>query len=122
MLLKNFGVTRHGRVVFYDYDELSRITECRFRAIPISDDPYDEMAEDPWFGVREGDIFPEEFPRFMGLPEPLMAVFREHHGDLFDHRTWEDVRQRLEAGERIEIIPYGPELRIRSAEKGRARP
>jgi isocitrate dehydrogenase kinase/phosphatase len=30
---KNFGVTRHGRVVFYDYDELCWVTECDFREL-----------------------------------------------------------------------------------------
>jgi isocitrate dehydrogenase kinase/phosphatase len=113
MLLKNFGVTRHGRVVFYDYDELGRITECRFREIPESDNPYDDMADTPWFSVGEGDVFPEEFPRFMGLRPNHMRLFREHHGDLFDHQSWEDVRKRLEAGHRIEIFPYGPEHQIR---------
>ena len=112
MLLKNFGVTRHGRVVFYDYDELGRITDCRFRPIPESDNPADDMADTPWFSVGEGDVFPEEFPRFMGLAPDLTALFREHHSDLFDHRTWVGVQQRLAAGERIEIFPYGPELRI----------
>ena len=112
MLLKNFGVTRHGRVVFYDYDELGLITECRFRAIPESDNPDDDMSDTPWFSVGEGDVFPAEFPRFMGLSPALMEVFNQHHRDLFDHQTWLDVRDRLEAGERIEIFPYGPELRI----------
>jgi isocitrate dehydrogenase kinase/phosphatase len=112
MLLKNFGVTRHGRVVFYDYDELGRITDCRFRPIPESDNPYDDMADTPWFSVGEGDVFPAEFPRFMGLPPDLMRLFRQHHDDLFDHRTWVDVQRRLELGELIEIFPYRPELRI----------
>lgn len=112
MLLKNFGVTRHGRVVFYDYDELGRITDCRFRPIPESDDPLDDMAETPWFSVGEGDVFPEEFPRFMGLRPEHMKIFRAHHDDLFDWRTWQGVKDRLEAGERIEIFPYGPEHRI----------
>ena len=112
MLLKNFGVTRHGRVVFYDYDELVLITDCRFRAIPESDNPYDDMSDTPWFSVGEGDVFPEEFPRFLGLPGWLMEVFRTHHSDLFDHRTWVRVRDRLEGGERIAIFPYGPELRV----------
>ena len=112
MLLKNFGVTRHGRVVFYDYDELGRITDCRFRPIPESDNPYDDMADTPWFNVGEGDVFPAEFPRFMGLPPDLMRLFREHHNDLFDHETWVNVQRRLEDGERIEIFPYSPEKRI----------
>jgi isocitrate dehydrogenase kinase/phosphatase len=33
MLFKNFGVTRHGRVVFYDYDEICYMTEVNFRDI-----------------------------------------------------------------------------------------
>ena len=34
MVLKNFGVTRHGRVVFYDYDEICPLGDCRFRPMP----------------------------------------------------------------------------------------
>ena len=59
MLLKNFGVTRNGRVVFYDYDEITTVTSCKFRNIPESDRPDQEMSADPWFGVGENDVFPE---------------------------------------------------------------
>ncbi len=34
MLWKNFGITRHGKVVFYDYDEIEYITDCNFRKVP----------------------------------------------------------------------------------------
>ena len=34
LLLKNFGVSRHGRVIFYDYDELCLVTDCNFRRMP----------------------------------------------------------------------------------------
>ena len=75
MLLKNFGVTRHGRVVFYDYDELSELLDCTFKHLPEPVHPEDEMAAEPWFGVGEGDVFPEELPRFLGLASPLRERF-----------------------------------------------
>ena len=33
MLWKNFGVTRHGKVVFYDYDEIEYISSSSLRAV-----------------------------------------------------------------------------------------
>jgi isocitrate dehydrogenase kinase/phosphatase len=114
MLLKNFGVTRSGRVVFYDYDELMLLTDCRFREIPDTDDPLDNMSADPWFGVGENDIFPEEFRRFMGIEDDLREAFEERHGDLFGVRFWQRVQDRLRAGEIIEIFPYKRTRRLRS--------
>lgn len=109
MLLKNFGVTRHGRVVFYDYDELCFLTECRFRKIPPPRTPEDELADRPWFHVRENDIFPEEFARFMSIPDELMEAFRSHHGDLFDPGYWRQVQAQIKDGELIHIFPYDRE-------------
>ncbi len=113
MLLKNFGVTRHGRVVFYDYDELTRLEDCTFRAIPPSASIDDEMAADPWFPVGADDVFPEEFPRFLGLSGRLREVFYAHHEDLFDHRAWSEWQRHLERGERIDIYPYDQKWRVR---------
>jgi isocitrate dehydrogenase kinase/phosphatase len=106
MLLKNFGVTSRGRVVFYDYDELTEITKCRFRSFPVSDDPDDEMADTPSYGIGPNDIFPEELPRFLGLNDDLRAAFDEQHADLFTPDFWTDVQRRIESGETIEILPY----------------
>ena len=106
MLLKNFGVTSRGRVVFYDYDEICKITDCKFRRFPVSDDPYDDMADTPTYGVGPNDIFPEELPRFLGLSRELRAVFDEHHADLFDIEFWKAVQDRIDSGEVIEILPY----------------
>ncbi len=106
MLLKNFGVTRHGRVVFYDYDELRPLTECRFRRFPASHSYDDELAAEPWFHIGENDIFPEEFLRFMGLPPSLQEVFVARHSDLLDTTYWQDIQSRLTSGELISIIPY----------------
>ncbi len=106
MLLKNFGVTNSGRVVFYDYDELRELTECRFRAFPQPSDPADEMSATPIFGVGPNDVFPEELPRFLGLSTELRAMFEDQHGDLFHPEFWVGVQQRIESGETIEILPY----------------
>ncbi|MDQ3781986.1 MAG: bifunctional isocitrate dehydrogenase kinase/phosphatase [Actinomycetota bacterium] len=112
LLLKNFGVTRGGRVVFYDYDEITPLTECNFRQLPESDRPDEEMAADPWFGVGDHDIFPEEFSRFLGLRGELWEALSYHHGDLFEVRFWERMQQRLRSGEAIEIFPYSPSRRL----------
>jgi len=111
-LLKNFGVTRHGRVVFYDYDELCLLTDCRFREFPTPRTPEDEMAAEPWFTVAEGDIFPEEFRRFLGLQDDLMAVFERHHGDLFGVAFWRGMQERQTAGEVLDFFPYLQSLRL----------
>lgn len=109
---KNFGVTRSGRVVFYDYDELCFLTDCHFRALPQPTTPEQEMAAEPWYSVREGDIFPEEFPNFLSIPEPARAAFYEEHGDLFRPDFWRDVQEKLRSGEPPEIFPYATERRL----------
>ena len=106
MLLKNFGVTRGGRVVFYDYDEIETVTSCNFREMPETDVAEDEMSADPWFGVGEHDIFPEEFVNFLGIRDDLRRVFDYHHGDLFGVRFWKRVQDRLASGEIMEVFPY----------------
>ncbi len=112
MLLKNFGVTRHGRVVFYDYDELTRLENCVFRHIPPSRNIDDEMASEPWFPVGPDDVFPEEFIKYLGVEGRLRDVFLEHHSDLFDHNAWNGWQAKVKAGERIEIYPYDQRWRV----------
>ena len=113
MLLKNFGVTRHGRVIFYDYDELCLLTECNFRQIPAAQFEDDETGAEPWFSVGEHDIFPEEFRKFMSLPGDLGIHFNEIHGDLFTVEFWRRMQQRAEAGEIMDVFPYKPARRLR---------
>ena len=105
-LLKNFGVTRHDRVVFYDYDELCLVTDCRFRRMPPPRSPEEEMDPEPWFAVGENDIFPEEFRRFLGLPTELTDLFQRHHGDLFTVTFWHDLQERHKQGEVMDFFPY----------------
>ncbi|MEL6447849.1 MAG: bifunctional isocitrate dehydrogenase kinase/phosphatase [Pseudomonadota bacterium] len=108
LLLKNFGVTRHGRVIFYDYDELCLVTECNFRRLPEARDDVDEMRSGAWFYVGPDDIFPEQFVRFLGFREDAREAFLEHHGDLLDPDFWIRLKRRLETGQSPEVIPYQP--------------
>jgi isocitrate dehydrogenase kinase/phosphatase len=106
LLLKNFGVTRHGRVIFYDYDELCLVTECRFRDLPQASSYEDEMRADAWFYVGDDDVFPEQFINFLGLDEESKKIFMEYHHDLLTADYWRNIQARLNAGEMLEVVPY----------------
>jgi isocitrate dehydrogenase kinase/phosphatase len=112
LLIKNFGVTRHNRVVFYDYDELCLLSVCKFRVMPRSGTYEDEISSEVWFGVGSNDVFPEEFRNFLGLTGALREIFIAHHGDLFDAAFWQKIQSRLRAGEIIDVFPYQPEHRL----------
>jgi len=113
MLLKNFGVTRHGRVIFYDYDELCLLTECNFRHIPVARHEEDELSAEPWFSVGEHDIFPEEFRAFLALPGAAGRAFMETHGDLLTVDFWRGMQDLARRGEIVDIFPYRPGRRLR---------
>jgi isocitrate dehydrogenase kinase/phosphatase len=115
LLPKNFGVTRHGRVVFYDYDELCWLTDCDFRELPAPTSYEEETAAEPWFSVRENDIFPEEFPRFLGFRPDLLQTLIEYHGDLFQAVAWRRVQSALRDGNILDIFPYGANKRLPSS-------
>jgi isocitrate dehydrogenase kinase/phosphatase len=112
MLLKNFGVTRHGRVVFYDYDEILPLTACNFRKIPAARNEMEEMAAEPWYAVAENDVFPEEFIRFLGLSPELRPVFLEHHADLLTPDFWERTQDDIRSGNMRHILPYHAKYRL----------
>jgi len=112
LLTKNFGVTRHGRVVFYDYDELCFLTDCHFRKLPEARTPEDEIAAEPWFSVRENDIFPEEFLQFLSFPKPALVALLEHHLEIFRADFWRAIQCQIRAGEIPEVFPYRAERRL----------
>lgn len=114
MLLKNFGVTRNGRVIFYDYDELCLLTECRFREIPPPRDEADEVAGEPWFSVADGDVFPEEFRHYLVLPGELGSAFLAAHAELLTVEYWRRMQQLALSGEMADIFPYREERRLLS--------
>jgi isocitrate dehydrogenase kinase/phosphatase len=112
ILLKNFGVTRHGRVVFYDYDEICHVTDCRFRKTPPPRDDMDLFQDEPWFLVEENDVFPEEFIRFMGLTTPLQKEFTAHHHDLLTPDLWQRMHRHLSRGKTYYVRPYADTYRL----------
>jgi isocitrate dehydrogenase kinase/phosphatase len=112
LLLKNFGITRHARAIFYDYDELCLVTQCRFRALPSATSNDEEMHKGAWYYVDDDDVFPEQFPRFLGLSPELREALLAHHGEIFDVRWWLDVQSRVQAGGYADLPPYADSVRI----------
>jgi isocitrate dehydrogenase kinase/phosphatase len=118
MLLKNFGITRHDRVVFYDYDEIQPITEVSFRAIPPARSYEEELAAEPYWGVAEGDVFPEQFDRFLVSDPRAREIFYEYHRDLLDPEFWAGKQARVRGGEQEDVFPYPEEIRFSRAGAG----
>ena len=114
LLLKNFGVTRHGRVIFYDYDELCQVTDCNFRDLPQATNPEDEMRGEAWFYVADNDVFPETFINFLAFNDAQRAALLRMHGEILTAAFWRGVQQRLREGEVVEVLPYHPH-RVRVA-------
>jgi isocitrate dehydrogenase kinase/phosphatase len=117
MLLKNFGVTRHGRLIFYDYDELCLLTECNFRVLPAPKTDLEEVSSEPWFYVGDRDIFPEEFRSFLGLRKDLLHTFLAHHEELLHVDFWHRMQDLHHRGEVVDIFPYRGSSRLRGADE-----
>ena len=112
MLFKNFGVTRFGRVVFYDYDEIEYMTDCNFRRIPEAPNPEAELSGEPWYSVGRHDVFPEEFGTFLlGNPE-TRRVFMKHHADLLAPEFWQQTKQKILDGFVPDFFPYPEQARF----------
>jgi isocitrate dehydrogenase kinase/phosphatase len=94
LLLKNFGVTSNGKVVFYDYDEVTSLQECNFRELPQASCDEDEYSAEPWFFVGQNDVFPEQWLPFLGIPPELLDSFKERHGELLGPHWWRNSKDR----------------------------
>lgn len=114
MLLKNFGLSRHGRVIFYDYDEVEELDDVVFRDMPVGT-PEDELSAEPWFSVGEHDAFPEEFIPFLVPAGPLREEFLAAHGALLTADWWHDVQRRIREGELFDVYPYARARRLRAS-------
>nr|MBL8410528.1 bifunctional isocitrate dehydrogenase kinase/phosphatase [Dechloromonas sp.] len=112
MLWKNFGITRFGRVVFYDYDEIEYMTDCNFRRIPPAPDFETEMSGEVWYAVAKNDVFPEEFATFLlGSPQ-IRKIFLKHHKDLLTPKFWTEAQEKIRSGHVEDFFPYPQELRF----------
>lgn len=112
MLLKNFGVTRQGRIVFYDYDEIMPMKEIRVRAIPPARTPEQEMATEPWYRVEDTDFFPEQFEHFVMSYPKVRTLLLKHHADLLDPTYWQGIVADLENGIHADVFPYSKKLQF----------
>ena len=112
MLWKNFGMTRHGKVVFYDYDEIEYITDCNFRKVPTPRNEEDEMSGEVWYSVGPKDVFPETFAPFLLGNDAVREVFMKHHSDLLDAAFWQEHQARIRAGHVHDVFPYEREKRF----------
>ena len=106
LLFKNFGVTRFGRVVFYDYDEIEYLVDCNFRKSPSPPPGWDDMSGDVWYGVGTQDIFPEEFATFLLTDPRTRACFLACHADLLDAAWWQDMQREIRTGRQVEVLSY----------------
>ncbi len=112
MLFKNFGVTRYGRVIFYDYDEIEYMTDCNFRRIPPAPNPEMELSGEVWYPVARGDVFPEEFATFLLGDPAIRRTFLHYHRDLLDVGFWQQRQQRIRDGIIEDFYPYPVEMRF----------
>jgi isocitrate dehydrogenase kinase/phosphatase len=112
LLLKNFGVSRIGRVIFYDYDELCLVEDCRFRRLPEASVEDETRPIEDWLSVRENDVFPEQFVLFLGLSEPLRNALCAAHPEIFDAHWWAGLRERFIAGDDVDVPPYPRSARL----------
>ena len=106
MPLKNFGVTRHGRVVFYDYDEIATLTECNFRRIPQPRTEQEEMQSGTWYTVAPEDIFPEEFRLFFSGNVKARKMFEQIHSELYELEFWTNLQDKIRNGYVVDVFPY----------------
>lgn len=113
MLLKNFGVTRHDRVVFYDYDEIQPIADVQFLRIPPARSYEEELSAEPYWRIGEHDVFPEQFDCFLVSDPRARAMFYEHHRDVLDPEFWKAKQALVRAGEQEDVFPYPQECRFR---------
>lgn len=112
MLWKNFGVTRNGKVVFYDYDEIEYITGCNFRKVPTPRTEEEELSGEVWYKVGPHDVFPETFGPFLLGNAAVRDVFMRHHADLLDPAFWQAHKERIAAGHVHDVFPYEREKRF----------
>ena len=117
MLLKNFGVTRYNRVVFYDYDEIRLLSDIRIREVPPARSPEEEMSSEPWYHAGEDDFFPEQFDSFVASHPRVRESFLAHHADLLRPDYWKKVQEDIAKQKRRDVFPYPPRIRFRRGEK-----
>jgi isocitrate dehydrogenase kinase/phosphatase len=119
MLLKNFGVTRHGRVIFYDYDEITYMDEVNFRVKPEAITEEQIYAAEPWYSVDPGDMFPEELGTFALANPKYLKAFKIHHEDLLTASYWKQSQTNVAEGIYEDVYPYPDKFRFCEMKKSK---
>ncbi|MDF3124238.1 bifunctional isocitrate dehydrogenase kinase/phosphatase [Rheinheimera sp. 1928-s] len=114
MLLKNFGVTRHGRVIFYDYDEVQYLLDVNFRTIPKTDNYDDMLSNEPWYSVGPGDVFPEQITTYVTAQNDIRQMLIQSHPELMDASYWQEKQQRIRDGIVEDVFPYPQSQRFKA--------
>ena len=112
LIWRNFGLTRYGRVLFYDYDEVEYLTDCVFRSLPQAPTPEAELSGEVWHAVGPQDVFPEEFAPFLLGNERVREAFLRHNADLLEPEFWQESQRRVAAGEIVDFFPYPEDVRF----------
>jgi isocitrate dehydrogenase kinase/phosphatase len=112
LIWRNFGLTRYGRVVFYDFDEVEYLTDCVFRSIPAAPTPEAELAQETWYPVGAHDVFPEEFGPFLLGNARVRDAFLRHHAELLTPEFWQESQRRVARGEIVDFFPYPEAVRF----------
>ena len=112
MLLKNFGVTRQNRVIFYDYDEICHMNEIKIRRTPVPRTPEQEMASEPWYHIGEEDFFPEQFEHFVINHPKVRKKFLHYHAELLEPEFWKQIQNDLKENKRHNVFPYKQDQRF----------
>ena len=112
LLRKNFGATPYGRGVFYDYDGIEYMTDCKFRRMPSPPNFEAEMSGEGWCPVSRMDVFPEGFETFLLVSEKIRDAVMRHHADLFDAGFWQGTQEQIRRGAMQDFFSYPDSLRF----------
>lgn len=112
MLLKNFGVTRHKRVVFYDYDEVQYMLDVNFRSFPKAETFEDAMFAEGTVCAAPGDVFPEQIATFVTPQAEIRDLLFSRHPELLDASYWRQKQQNIRHGVVEDIFPYPDAIRF----------
>jgi isocitrate dehydrogenase kinase/phosphatase len=110
----NYGVTKRGRVVLFDYDDVIPIERASFSRKPRAYDESEELApEEDRIVATANDFFIDEMQSYSGIPQRLKGVFEIVHGDLFTVEFWRSLKDQVGAGELVDITPYDRAMKFR---------
>ena len=112
MLLKNFGVTRHKRVVFYDYDEVQYLLDVNFRSLPKVDSFEAALEAEANCWAAPGDVFPEQMATFVTPGAEIRDMLFSKHPELLDAGYWRQKQYRIRQGLVEDIFPYPQAMRF----------